>query len=429
MSVLVTGATGFIGRHICACLLGKSYVVTGAARNVTSLTRRFPGVNCVRVDMNRMLSPNDWIPLLAGIDAVVNCAGILQSSATQSAEAIHAAAPKALFDACTALGIRSVIQISAVSADSEAGTEYARTKKAADDYLRSLALDWVVLRPSLVYAQGSYGGTSAVRGFAGLPFVIPLVGDGSQRFQPIYADDLAETVVRCLSDPALARQTLDPVGPETLSLRQIIERTRGWLDLPAARPVRLPLSLVRLAARVGDLVGSGPLRTTALVQLEYGNVSDAVAFERAIGFRPRTMTAAFQAAPSHVQDRWHARLYFLRPILTGTLSLLWLGSGIAGLFNPPESGEAIIARLGVPAPLIPTVEYGLCVLDIALGVAVAFAQSWRVLGSLQFAVVVIYTIGLTWLMPSLWIDGYGPLLKNVPILAAIAVWTALQDDR
>src|SRR6267154_2424212 len=95
MNVLVTGATGFIGRHICACLLGRGYVVTGAARNVASLRRRFPGVNCVRIDMNRMLSPDDWSPLLAGIDAIVNCAGILQSSMAQSAEAIHAAAPKA----------------------------------------------------------------------------------------------------------------------------------------------------------------------------------------------------------------------------------------------------------------------------------------------------------------------------------------------
>ncbi len=429
MNVLVTGATGFIGRHICACLLGRGYVVTGAARNVASLRRRFPGVNCVRIDMNRMLSPDDWSPLLAGIDAIVNCAGILQSSMAQSAEAIHAAAPKALFDACGALRIRRVVQISAVSADSEAGTEYARTKKAADDYLRSLDLDWVVLRPSLVYAQGSYGGTSVIRALAGLPFVTPLVGGGDQQFQPIHADDLAETAARCLSDPALARQTLDPVGPETLSLRQIIERTRDWLDLPPARPVHLPLLLVRLAARVGDLVGSGPLRTTALVQLEYGNVSDAAAFERAIGFRPRTMTAAFEAAPSHVQDRWHARLYFLRPVLTVMLSLLWLGSGIAGLFNPPQNADAVIAGLGVPASFIPTVRYGLCVLDFALGAAVAIGRSWRALGLLQICVVAIYTIGLTWVMPNLWADGYGPLLKNLPILAAIAVWTALQDDR
>ena len=125
MTILVTGATGFIGRHICACLLGRGHVVTGAARNVASLTRRFPGVNCVQIDMNRMLAPDEWIAVLAGIDAVVNCAGILQSSIDQSAEAIHAAAPKALFDACVALGIRRVVQMSAVSADSEAGTEYA----------------------------------------------------------------------------------------------------------------------------------------------------------------------------------------------------------------------------------------------------------------------------------------------------------------
>src|SRR5260370_31509979 len=102
MNVLVTGATGFIGRHICACLLGRGYVVTGAARNVASLRRRFPGVNCVRIDMNRMLSPDDWSPLLAGIDALVNRAGSLQSSIAQLAQATHAAAPDAISHPCPA---------------------------------------------------------------------------------------------------------------------------------------------------------------------------------------------------------------------------------------------------------------------------------------------------------------------------------------
>ena len=119
--------------------------------------------------MNRMVSPEDWLNYLRGVDGVVNCAGILQTRNGQSAAAIHHGAPAALFEACVAKGVRRVVQISAVSADDAAGTEYARTKKAADDHLRSLNLDWTVLRPSLVYAQGSYGGTSVIRGIAGFP--------------------------------------------------------------------------------------------------------------------------------------------------------------------------------------------------------------------------------------------------------------------
>ncbi len=416
MHVLLTGATGFIGRHLCARLLADGHRVTAAVRAPASARRRFPGIHTMAVDLNRMTAAADWAPLLAGVDAVVNCAGILQSRRGQSADAIHARSPAALFDACAAAGIRRVVQISAVSADPAAGTEYALSKKAADDHLRALDLDWVVLRPSLVYGPGSHGGTSTLRGLAGLPWLLPLIGDGGQPFQPIHVDDLAATVARCLTDPALARRTLDPVGPETLTLRQILEATRAWLDLPPARPVRIPTGVVRLIARAGDAVGRGPITTTALRQLDYGNVADPATFKAAIGFRPRSLAEAYRQAPSHVQDRWHARLYWLKPALTAALALLWLGSGAAGLLNPPPG-----------APPVPAVAFSL--LDIAIGLALAAGRGGPRLGLAQGGLVAGYTLGIGAAQPALWLEPYGPLLKNLPILAAIAAWTALQDER
>lgn len=425
MRVLLLGATGFIGRHIAAHLLKNGHEVTAGVRDIASARRRFPGIATAAIDMNRMITPGDWLPLLVGIDGVVNCAGILQSGRGDDADAIHAAAPKALFDACVAAGVRRVVQISAVSADDAAGTAYARTKKAADDHLRSLDLEWVVLRPSLVYAQGSFGGTSTLRGLAGFPLVTPVIGDGGQKFQPIHAEDVAETVLRALTRADLARQTLDPVGPDTLTLKEMLGLMRSWLDLPPVPALSLPMSLARLVAKIGDVTGQGSMRTTALDQMVYGNISDPGAFETAIGFRPRTMAEGLRGAPSHVQDRWHARLYFLRPVLTLILILLWLGSGIAGLLNPPPGGELILAKLGLP----PIAADLFCLLD--LGIAAGLIAGWRphLLGLIQLAVVGSYTLGIGALEPALWADAYGPLLKNLPILAAIAAWIALLDDK
>jgi uncharacterized protein YbjT (DUF2867 family) len=138
MRILLLGATGFLGRHICAHLLEQKYEVVAGVRDVQSARRRFPGLETIQLDLNHMLSAADWLPHLRGLDAVVNCAGILQSSPGQSASAIHAKAPIALFDACLAARVRRVIQISAVSADAAAGTEYAVTKQSADDHLRAL---------------------------------------------------------------------------------------------------------------------------------------------------------------------------------------------------------------------------------------------------------------------------------------------------
>ncbi len=419
MHILVTGATGFIGRHICARLLAGGHRITAAVRDPAVARRRFPGIEAVQVDLNGMTSPDDWRALLRGIDGVVNAAGILQSKPGQSALAIHTSAPVALFDACLAGGVRRVVQISAVSADEAAGTEYARTKKAADDYLLGLDLDAVVLRPSLVYSEGSYGGTSMIRGLAGLPWITPLVGRGDQVFQPLHADDLAETVVRCFEPMPPSWRRLDPVGPETLTLRDILALTRAWLDLPPTRYFPVPMSLIRLIARLGDVVELGPMNSTALAQMTYGNVSDPEAFATAIGFRPRGLTEAFRARPSHVQDRWHARLYFMGPVLNAVLALLWLGSGLAGLIAVAYGQVPGLAAIGILFSLA----------DLAIGVALASGRFGKWLGPIQFAFVTAYTLGLTWIEPGLWLEPYGSLLKNLPILALIAVQAALREER
>ena len=129
MRILLLGATGFLGRHICARLLAEGYLVVAAVRDSQSARRRFPDIETVTLDMNCMVEAEDWEPYLANVDAVINCAGILQSTLGQSAFAIHTRSPIALFEACAAANVRRVIQISAVSADSAAGTEYALTKK------------------------------------------------------------------------------------------------------------------------------------------------------------------------------------------------------------------------------------------------------------------------------------------------------------
>jgi uncharacterized membrane protein YphA (DoxX/SURF4 family) len=219
------------------------------------------------------------------------------------------------------------------------------------------------------------------------------------------------------------------VGPETLTLREIVARTRQWLDLPALGEIAVPVAVARFIARIGDVVGAGPMRTTSLAQMEYGNVSDAAAFEAAIGFRPRTMTEAFQRSPSHVQDRWHARLYFLRPILTLALAILWIGSGTAGLLNPPEDIGTLLGRLGIGAAFAPTIAIAFSILDLLIGFTLLSGRASRWLGALQLAVVAAYTAGIGAAAPSLWADPYGRLIKNIPILGLIAVWAILEDDK
>jgi uncharacterized protein YbjT (DUF2867 family) len=206
MRVLVTGATGFIGGHIAARLIAAGHEVVVCVRDTRRARAMFPNSEVVSCDFNRDTTVSAWLPRLAGVDAVVNCVGVLQGRRGQSIAAIHSAAPKALFDACVAARVRRVVQISALGADAGAGTAYADTKRDADAHLASLDLDWTIVKPSLAYTPaGSYGGTSLFRALAALPFAIPVLGTGEQAFQPIHMADLAEGVCRLIEHDRASR--------------------------------------------------------------------------------------------------------------------------------------------------------------------------------------------------------------------------------
>ncbi len=256
MRVLLTGANGFIGRAslLMAALLEAGHEVVPAVRRPEETDRLLPRPTSIKADFNRMTEPGDWAPHLAGIDAVINCAGILQGRRGQSIDAIHARAPIALFQACEAAGIKRVIQISAISAEPGAGTGYATTKHAADAYLAGTGLDWIILRPSLVYAQGAQGGTALFRAIAALPLITPLPGAGRQQFQPIHMDDVTGAIVRILADPAIRHvTTIDPVGPELpVALRRLFLPTSGNGSAIGPVPaIGVPMVLMRIAARMG----------------------------------------------------------------------------------------------------------------------------------------------------------------------------------
>lgn len=410
MRILLLGAAGFIGRELLAALAARGH------RVVAVVHRRGPVVPLgadavITVDLNAATGPEDWSDHLADCDAVVNCAGVLQGTRAQSIEAIHARAPIALFRACEAAGVRRVVQVSAISAQREAGTAYALTKLAADDYLRSTTLEWTVVRPSLVVARGAYGGTAFFRALAALPFAIPLPGDGAQAFQPVHVHDVARVVAIALEEDTLVRKTVDPVGPDVVTLRRLLEDYRRWLGFGPAPVVAMPRFLVRLATWLGDRLG-GPVNSTAMAQLAFGNTGDFAAFERAAGFTPRRWRDALAQEPAHTQDRWHARLYFVRPLLRATLAILWVVSGAVGMFAGWDM-----------AMLVP------CVLDIVIGVLIAMRWRPRLVAGIQVAVIAVYTVAATLLWPAMWAHPLGALLKNLPIVAAALALGAIEEER
>lgn len=429
MKVLLSGANGFVGRHLMTALLASGHAVTAAVRNPDAFRRQWPSVEVIACDFMTDRDAAVWRERLTGFDAVVNSAGVLQRGPGVDPEAIHHLGPAALFDACRDLKLKKVIQISAISAREGVETEYARTKCRGDAHLMALDLDWIVLKPSLLYAKGSYGGTSLIRALAATPLVVALPGAGDQTFQPLHLEDLGRSVVKLLEDPSARRLVLEPAGPETLSLKDILLQYRSWLGVSGGICLQVPLWLVRTACRMGDLLGIGALRTTSLEQILEGNCGDNRGFEQAVGFRPRTLAQSLAQTPSDVQDRWHARLYFAAAFATFALAVTWILSGAIGLWVLPDVGERIAGRIGLTGGLGLAAALGTCLMDIAAGLWVASRRAPGFCALVQIGIVLAYSFVLGIAIPELWTDPFGPLVKNLPMLALIPIWAVLARSK
>jgi uncharacterized protein YbjT (DUF2867 family) len=425
MRVLVLGADGFIGRHISGALEAAGHqVVRGGRRPAVS---SLPAIDC---DFSSDLDPQVWVGRLSNIDAVVNSVGILRESAGNCFEQIHVAGPKALFDGCVIAGVRRVIQISALGSPSVG--KYLASKHRGDAELTELDLDWTIVRPSLVYSvNGSYGGTSLLRAMAALPGVICVPESGEQRIQPIRAEDLG-VMVSALVEGGGRGQIIAAVGPEPLTLLEYLQTVRRWLGFPTAVVVHIPRWLSNLVARLGEYFSDGPLGITMWRMLQAGNVGSlesALQMAALSGVAPLSVSKAFEGSPSYVQDRWHARLYFVSPVLRIALAIVWIGSGITGFLTPFSVGQSLLASAGISSDAAVLLISGSSTIDLVLGVLALVAWRVNLVAILMCICLLIYTFCISALLPSAWLDPFGGLLKNLALIPAVLVMGALSSRK
>jgi uncharacterized protein YbjT (DUF2867 family) len=424
--VLLTGASGFIGRSVAPALERAGHEVLRAARDADAARRSDPRRRCAAVDYTRDQAAADWAPRLAGVDVVINAAGIFRERGTQTFEAIHVRGPRALFSACAALGIK-VVQVSALGADAGAASAYHLSKREADDFLLRVCPAAAVAQPSVVFGKG---GASArlFTTLATLP-VVPLPGAGNQLIQPIHVDDLAAAIVALAETDACAGQRVALVGAEAATLRDFLAVLRRSMGLRPAAFARVPWSMARAGARLASLHPRSLLDLAALDMLARGNTADPSDTARLLGAAPRPI-AEFIPADDARAVRVSARLGWLLPMLRVSIAAVWIASGIVslGLF-PVDESYALLARAGLTGQLATLALYGAAALDLAFGIATLALARRRVLWIAQAAVIMLYTLIITVTMPEYWLHPFGPVLKNLPMLAAIWLLYELEGER
>ncbi|MFN4088865.1 MAG: SDR family oxidoreductase, partial [Alphaproteobacteria bacterium] len=424
MRVLVVGAYGLIGSHVLAALRGAGHEVVAIGRTVEAAARAFPYARWIAADLARLRAPGDWTAHLAGIDAVVNCAGVLQDGPRDDLRAVQVDAAVAIFHACAATGVRRIVQVSAAGVGPAAGTAFFATKHEAEAALAGLDLDWVVLRPGLVFAPTAYGGTALLRGLAAFPWIVP-AAYADRVVQTVAVDDVAAAAVRAVDPAAPARVTVDIVAAERTRLGDLLVALRAWLGLPPAHLVSLPPALARVPAAAGDLAAwfgwRSPLRSTAMAQLRAGVEGEAGACEAMLGVRPKSFAQTLEAWPAGVQERWFAKLYFLKPLLLVVLAAFWLASGVVGLVRW-DAAAGVLTQAGWSGSAAVAAVAGGAAIDIALAAMVCFRRTAPMALQGMIAVSAAYLLGGTIVRPDLWLDPLGPFVKVVPAaVLALAV--------
>ncbi|WP_417468999.1 NAD(P)H-binding protein [Maricaulis sp.] len=431
MKILITGASGFIGSHLAAQLHASGHHVLAAGRDIAQAARRAPDLDWMACDF-RHDSAADWLPRLEGVDAVINCVGVLQDGLGDNSRAAHVDGAAALFAACEQAGVRRVIHVSAVGADAASGSAYARDKQDGEAALTALDLDWVILRPSLVIARNVYGGTALVRALCGIPWLTPLVG-GEQVFRPIGAEDLSAAIHDLLQPGAPSRVSWDVGGLQRVTMDELARGYRRWLGFGKTRIWHVPRWLAAPAFAVGDLLGwigvRTSMRTTALKQLDFDVEGDPTEWLAATGATPRGFDDYLASAPAGLQDRWHARLGFARPLARWVLGLYWLATGILSLTIASDHAYSVLQAAGYSPAMQAFLLWFGSAFDIAMGAAMV--AKWRVrwIAAIMIAGTFAYILALSLTLPGLWADALGPILKVFPMMALALMIAATEDER
>jgi uncharacterized protein YbjT (DUF2867 family) len=431
MRILLTGATGFIGKHLLHALLAEGHDVVCAVRHPDTLPHH-PRLSAIHADFTKDTDKSAWLARLSGVEAVINTVGIFRERGAQTFETLHTRTPRALFAACAESdAVHMVVQLSALGADAQADSPYHLSKKAADDYLATLPIRAAIVQPSLVY--GADGASARVfKAMASLPFAVRL-GSAPQLVQPIHVDDVAAAIVALLRQRLYAEKTGDGpvrrialVGPQALPFVEYLAVLRRALGMGRLRVLPLPGAVARVLARVGAWLPGALLDPDALRMLDRGNVADPGPTLRLLGRPPRDI-ASFVVDPG--AERARAKLDWLLPVLRLAIAIVWIATAIVSAFlYPAAASYDLLARSGVPESLRPLMLYGASVFDVLMGCGTLFLRRRRWLWRMQLALIGFYTIVIAVRLPEFLVHPYGPLTKNLPMLAAIWLLYELEKE-
>jgi NADH dehydrogenase len=292
--IFITGATGFVGRGVVAALRAHGYAVRCLVRRGSELDLR--GLEAIERVEGDVLSPEALERDMAGCDTVVHLVGIIRETpATASTfERIHTQGTINVLEAAATTGVRRYLHMSALGARPRAPSRYHRTKWAAEEAVRASPIPWTIFRPSIIYGAADQFINMLAAMVRRYP-VVPVIGTGVQRLQPVPVEQVAEAFARAIALEATVKHTYEVGGPDTVTMLELLDLIGAALGRTRVRKVHVPIGLVRRLTRLLHPLPGFPLTPDQLLMLEEDNVCDPQPFFATFGLTPLKLASGLRA--------------------------------------------------------------------------------------------------------------------------------------
>ena len=294
MKVFLTGATGFVGRHMLAGLVREGHSVRALLRPISGQKDRTvslaqPGIDPTRIGafVGDVVSGAGLDEALHGCDAVIHLVGIIMEKGTNTFEAVHHIGTRNVVEAAKRAGIKRFVQMSALGVRADGVAAYQTTKWRGEEEVRRSGIPFCILRPSLIFGPGDGFVTQMMDTMRKTPVFRPVPGPGTPKFRPVFIGDVVTCFARALSSAAATNQTVELGGADELALNEVlaeIARCAG-VRKPA---VHVPMPLMSLGAALAQtLLPNPPVTLDQLRMLREGSTCDIGPMRRIFAIEPR----------------------------------------------------------------------------------------------------------------------------------------------
>lgn len=288
--LFVTGATGFVGRNLLRKFAGRNRKIRCLVRN----NRKMDAGNDLEIVNGDLLDKDRLYTITQNVDTVIHLAAVINSADPEELMSVNVHGTRNLVEACVKNGVRKIIYVSSLDAVLDQTNFYGKTKAMGEEIIKKSCINYIILRPSFIYGKDSESIILLAKLIKKYP-LIPVVGSGKGKLQPIYIDDVCETIIK-LVDNSQKNKTYNIAGEQKISINDLIDKIAGIYSKRIFK-IHVPVRLLWLPLRLRGLVMSNSLMNyESLRLLDNDKTCELSDIKKDLDFKPVSLDDGLKLA-------------------------------------------------------------------------------------------------------------------------------------